>query len=63
MNKIINKLKNPGTLIGVVSATALLVKEFGFDVDLGQVDTIINLVCTIGIALGILNNPDTPGIS
>ena len=62
IDTILKRLKNPGTLVAVASAIVLLVKELGIDVDLGRMDIIIDLVCTIGISLGVLNNPDEPGI-
>lgn len=60
---ILKKITNPVTIIAVASGLALLAKEVGFDVDLGKVDTIVNLVLSMLIAMGILNNPDTPGLS
>lgn len=62
IDTILKRLKNPGTLVAVASAIVLLVKELGINVDLGRMDIIIDLVCTIGISLGVLNNPDEPGI-
>jgi uncharacterized membrane protein len=60
---ILKRLTNTTTLIAVASAIALLIKTFGVDIDLEKYDTIINLICTIGISIGVLGNPDTEGLS
>ena len=60
---ILKRLTNTTTLIAVASAIALLIKTFGVDIDLEKYDTIINLICTIGISIGVLGNPDVEGLS
>ena len=58
----LKRLKNPGTLTAVVSSGALLAKQFGYHIDTVWLNDTVNALCVIGIALGVLNNPDTSGI-
>lgn len=60
---ILKRLKNPGTITAVVSSVLLILTTSGVGVDSEAVMTVVKAVCAIGIALGILNNPDTSGIS
>ena len=57
-----NRFKNPGTVIALVGMIGLLVKQFGIEVDLEWLDTTINLVCSILVVIGLMNNPNTKGI-
>ena len=59
---MIKRLKNPGTVIALVGMVGLLLNQFGVDVDLKWLDTTINLVCSICVLLGVMNNPNTEGI-
>ena len=54
--EILKKLTNTKTLVALVCTAGLLAKQFGLQVDLEWLDTTINLVCSIGILLGVLNN-------
>lgn len=60
MKKIINDLwdrvNNVGTFVAVLSLIALLANQF-VDVNLEWVNATINIVASIGVALGVLNNP------
>ena len=59
---MLERLKNPGTIIAVVSAVLLILTNTGVEVDNEQVIIITKAICSIGVILGILNNPDTPGL-
>ena len=62
MKNLLEKLKNPGVLVGVVSLVGLLLVQFGVKVDLVWLDETIKIACALGIAIGVINNPDTPGV-
>ena len=62
MNKTLERLKNPGTVIALVSAVLLILTEVGVQVDNEQIMAIVKAICSIGVILGVMNNPDTPGI-
>ena len=62
MKNLLEKLKNPGVLVGVVSLVGLLLVQFGVKVDLVWLDETIKIACALGIAVGVINNPDTPGV-
>ncbi len=62
MKNLINRLRHPGTLIGLVGMIGLLLNQFGLDIDLEWLDTVINLVCGIMAILGLTTNPTTPGV-
>lgn len=62
MSELIKRLKNKGTLISIVSACVLILTVNGVKVDNERVMTTVNALCGIGILLGVLNNPTTPGM-
>lgn len=62
MKEFIKRLTNTGTLISVVSLAGLILIQFGIKVNIEWLDTTIKLICALGIALGVLNNPTTPGL-
>lgn len=62
MKELLKRIKNPGTIITIVSAFILILTNVGIEVNNDAVMNIVNSVCTIGIALGILNNPTAPGV-
>lgn len=59
---MLNRLKNPGTVVAIVSAVLLILTSLGIEIENEQVMTIVKAVCSIGIALGVMNNPETPGL-
>ncbi|MEG0180780.1 MAG: phage holin [Peptostreptococcaceae bacterium] len=61
-NEILNRLKNTGTIVAITSAVIMIVANLGFDIDSQKVMYIVNALCGIGVALGVLNNPVTPGL-
>lgn len=60
--EIIKRLKNTGTIVAIASAVVMIVTNLGFNVDGDKVMYIVNALCGIGVALGVLNNPTTKGI-
>ena len=62
MSKLIRKLKNPGTVIGIASAGLFIATNVGLQIDNEAVMNVVKGVCSIGILLGLMNNPDTPGV-
>lgn len=63
LRNILIKLKNPYTVIGITACIITILKTFGVAMDNTKVDLVIQSVCTIFILLGIMNNPDTNGLS
>lgn len=62
MKQLINRLRNPGTLIGLVGMIGLLLVQFGVDVNIEWLDTTIKIVCSIMSVLGLTNNPTIKGL-
>jgi uncharacterized membrane protein len=58
----LKRLKNPGTLIAIASGVILILNSLGVNIESDKILLTVKTFCGIGIALGILNNPDTPGI-
>lgn len=50
---MLERLKNPGTIITIVSAALLIESNCGLEVDSEAVMTSVRAACTIGIALGV----------
>lgn len=63
LRNILNKLKNPYTVISITACIVTILNTFGVVMDNTKVDLVIQSVCTIFILLGIMNNPDTNGLS
>lgn len=59
---LLKRLSNVGTIITLVSWIILLLTVNGITIDNYRIMTTVKIVCAIGTLLGILNNPDTPGI-
>jgi len=62
MKDLINRLRNPGTLIGLVGMIGLLLTQFGIQIDLEWLDTTVKIVCSIMTILGLANNPTEKGV-
>lgn len=60
--EILKRLKNPATITGIVSAIIIIATNSGFSVDNERVMAIVNALCFIGVSVGLLNDPTTPGI-
>lgn len=57
------RINNKGSIIALVSTIALLINQFKPGVvDMIWLDTTLQIVCTLGIILGVLNDPKTPGL-
>ncbi|MGL5641652.1 MAG: phage holin [Paraclostridium sp.] len=61
-DEILSRLKNTGTIVAIASAAVMIATNLGFDVDSEKVLYIINAICSVGVALGVLNNPTVPGL-
>lgn len=61
-SEILNRLKNTGTIVAVSSAAIMIATNLGFNIDSENVLYIINTLCSVGVTLGVLNNPTTPGL-
>ncbi|MGN2348319.1 hypothetical protein ACTFH7_07350 [Clostridium cagae] len=61
-NELIERLKNPGTIITLVSLVILVLTTNGVLVDNERVMTTVQAICSIGVILGVLNNPGTDGV-
>lgn len=59
---ILNRLKNTGTIVAIGSAEVMIATNLGFDIDSEIVLYIINTICSVGVAVGVLNNPTVPGL-
>lgn len=62
IKKYLERFKNVGTVISVASLVGLLLLQFGVKIDLVWLDTTVKIICGLGIALGVMNNPTTPGL-
>lgn len=60
--EVLNRLKNTGTIVAIGSAAVMIATNLGFDIDSEKVLYIINAICSVGVALGVLNNPTTSGL-
>lgn len=62
MNTLLKRLQNPGTIVTLASLIVLILTTNGLEVDSERIMTTVKATCSIGVVLGILNNPDTPGL-
>ena len=63
LNKILLKLKNPYTVVSITASLIVILQTLDMTVNGDKVQTIPNSICTIFVLLGIMNNPDTEGLS
>lgn len=56
------RLANVGTIVSITSAVVYILVELGEPIDSVKVNNIVEAVCSIGVLLGILNNPKASGI-
>lgn len=59
---MLKRLKNPGTLVTLASLVVLILTTNGIEVDSERIMITVKAICAIGVALGIFNNPETPGL-
>lgn len=57
-----SKYANPGTILTVTSLVILLLTTNGVEVDSERIMTTVKILCSLGVVLGALNNPETPGL-
>ena len=61
-----NKLRNPGTILGLVSMIGLLLVQFNVKVDLNWLnetaEIIVTILSMVGLVVSVNNNPETKGI-
>ena len=63
------RLNNKGTILAIAGLIVSLLVQFGFDINSEKILGIIQTICSILIALGVLNDPTqntkayVPGIS
>lgn len=62
MKEYLKRFTNTGTIMSIISIIGLLLIQFGVDVDMAWLENTIKLVCSLGVVMGVLNNPTTPGI-
>ena len=62
LQDLIKRLSNVGTLIALASVILFILNNCGILVDNDKIMNIINGLCSIGVLLGFLNNPQDSGI-
>lgn len=62
MKEWIVRFKNPGTIIALVGAIGVVLQQFGLKVDMVWLDNTITAICSVLVILGVVNNPNTPGM-
>lgn len=69
LKSILTRLNNKGTILALASLIISILVQFGLQIDSEKVLGIVQTICTILIALGVLNDPTQnskayiPGIS
>ena len=63
IKEILKRLSNTGTIIAIAGAIILILNNVGIIVDNTKAMYIINALCGIGVALGVLNNPTSKGLT
>lgn len=57
LKSILNRLNNKGTVLAIVGLVLNILIQLGFQVESDKITNIVNIVCTLLVSLGILNNP------
>lgn len=60
--KFFNKVRNTGTILSIASLLIIILSTDGFNINANKIMIIIKSLCSIGVILGVLNNPETKGI-
>lgn len=69
VKSILIRLNNTGTILAIAGLVVSLLVQFGLDIDSDKIIGIIQTICSILIALGVLNDPTDstkayiPGVS
>lgn len=69
LKSIFIRLNNKGTILALVSGIVTILIQLGFKVDSEKIMSVVQIVCALLIALGILNDPTQnskayiPGVS
>ncbi len=63
LKELAKRLSNTGTIIAIAGSIIMILNNCGIIVDSEKVMYIINALCGIGVAIGVLNNPTTKGLS
>lgn len=62
MKNLINRLKNTGTIVSLISMIVLLLTTNGIVVDDNRIMVSVKVICSILVLLGVMNNAETPGM-
>lgn len=62
LQDLIKRLSNVGTIIALASAILFILNSAGILVDNETIMNIITGICSIGVILGFLNNPQSSGV-
>ena len=62
LQDLLVRLSNVGTIIALVSAVLFILNSAGVLVDNETIMDIITGLCSIGVILGFLNNPQSSGV-
>lgn len=57
LKSILNRLNNKGTILAIVGLVLNILIQLGFQIESDKITNIVNIVCTLLVSLGILNNP------
>lgn len=63
LKELVNRLRNTGTIIAIAAAIIIILNNCGIIVDSEKIMYIINALCGIGVAVGVLNNPTTKSLT
>lgn len=63
LREVGKRLKNTGTIVAIASGVIGIILNLGFNIDGDKIMYIVNTLCGIGVAVGVLNNPTTKGTS
>jgi uncharacterized membrane protein len=58
----LKRFKNTGTIVATASALLYFLTTIGVRVDIDWLMNAIQAACALGVILGILNDPKTPGL-
>lgn len=62
MQELLNRLKHPSTIISLVGLMGMLLIQLGVKVDMEWLNNTIQIICSILILLGVVNDPTTEGM-